>query len=85
MRVNDDYYSSSYLLSLNDVILSYQLLKFCLQSYKQDYNVEDDFLLSPILAPDKLLSLLPPVRIMVGSSDPLRDDSMRLLQRLRYK
>jgi hormone-sensitive lipase len=69
---------------LNDVILSYQLLKFCLQSYKQDYRIEDDFLLSPIMAPDKLLNLLPPVRIFVGSSDPLRDDSFRLLQRLRY-
>jgi acetyl esterase/lipase len=43
-----------------------------------------DPFVSPIQMEDYILKHMPPVRIFVGSSDPLRDDSIRLLDKLRY-
>ena len=71
----------SYLNSLSDPILEYNLLKFCLVSYTGECDEFNQFL-SPLFMHDKVMKLLPPVRIICGSSDPLRDDSILLLQKL---
>jgi hormone-sensitive lipase len=41
-----------------------------------------DPFVSPVLMDDYILKHMPPTRILVGSSDPLRDDSIRLLDKL---
>lgn len=82
LRVTEKFFSPSLLLCLKDIILPYHLLKYCLNSYRQDYEKEDDPFINPIFADDILLKFLPPIRIISGSSDPLRDDSVRFLKRL---
>jgi hormone-sensitive lipase len=82
MRLTDEFYTPSYLLCLKDVILPYHLLKYCLEAYRNKYEGDDDPFLNPIIAHDNILKHLPPVRIITGSADPLRDDAIRFLKRL---
>lgn len=82
MRVDDQYFSPSFILCMKDLILPYHLLIFCLQAYKGEFEDGDNMFLSPILAPNHLLKMFPPVRIITGSADPLRDDSYRFLKKL---
>ena len=46
-------------------------------------DMQEDPFISPILVSDNLLSKLPPVRMTVAATDPLHDDCMRLVGRLR--
>lgn len=58
----------------------------CLQSYAPDDKNNDpvnDPFLSPCYASDELLEYFPPCRIMVGNQDPLMDDGLKFLYRLR--
>jgi hormone-sensitive lipase len=48
-RADLEYYSPSYLLTLQDKVLPYHLLKFCMNSYIGDYIGNEDPFLSPIL------------------------------------
>lgn len=41
---------------------------------------ERDYLVSPMRAPDDILEKFPPIRIMVGTNDPLRDMAYLFLQ-----
>lgn len=82
MRIDDQFFTPSFLLSLKDIILPYHLLNFCLTAYKGDYKESDNLFLSPVLAPQSILKMFPPVRIIVGSTDPLRDDALRFLKNL---
>lgn len=82
--MDDQFFSPSFMLCLKDLILPYHLLRYILDSYRGDMkeNEFDNMFLSPILAPNSLLKLLPPVRIIIGSADPLRDDNFRFLHKL---
>jgi len=79
----------SYLNAINDLILEYHLLKFCIESYsgkltnngKIITDTRNQFL-SPIFMDNNVLKLLPPVRIFGGSCDPLRDDTFYLMEKL---
>ena len=79
----------SYLNSINDFILEYHLLKFCIESYcgkltdngKIITDTRNQFL-SPLFMDNNILKLLPPIRIFGGSCDPLRDDSFYLMEKL---
>jgi hormone-sensitive lipase len=82
MRVTDRSLTSSTLNVIYDKILPFHLIKYCLDSYRGDYEVEEDPFISPIFADESLLELLPPVRILVGSMDPLRDDSFQFLKKM---
>ena len=74
----------SYLGGLKDPMLSAGLMELCTQSYlTEDSDPSTDPYLSPIVALDSLLQQLPPVRLITGSKDPLRDDSWRLFDRLK--
>ena len=48
----------------------------------KEHDPESDFLISPLLAPDSILSRFPCTRIMGGTKDPLRDMSFGFLQKL---
>lgn len=74
--------SLSYLNSLNDPILNYPLLKYCLDSYRQGKVEETNPFLSPLYMKDLVMQNLPPVYIIGGSSDPLRDDYVEFYSRL---
>ena len=79
----------SYLNAVNDLILEYHLLKFCIDSYsgkltdngKVITDTRNKFL-SPLFMDNNILKLLPPVRIFGGSCDPLRDDTFYLMEKL---
>ena len=43
---------------------------------------DHSYLLSPVLAPDAILSRFPPTRMMLGGIDPVRDEGLIFAQKL---
>ena len=78
-------FTPSFLYALDDLILHHTFLKLCLKSYVADPSLRPDIdpFLSPIVLSPGLLSKFPPVRIIVGSKDPLHDDCWRLTESLQ--
>ena len=66
--------SLSYLNSLYDPLLDYNLLSFCLKSYLGENNDEYNPFLSPLYMDNKIIKYLPKLKIYGGTGDPLRDD-----------
>jgi len=54
----DSHFNPSYLLTLQDKIIPYHFLRFCLDSYLGDYKKEDDPFLQPILMDEKVIILI---------------------------
>ena len=76
-------FSPSLSLCLEDPLVPYSFLKLCSESYtRPGDNPKADPYLSPILIPPSDLSQFPPVRIMVGTLDPLLDHSLKLADKL---
>ena len=68
--------------SLSDPILNLNFLNLCFESYiREGSDPETDYMLSPICVTDEILSKFPPVRMMVGTNDPLRDMAYLFLQK----
>lgn len=81
--VSKNSFNPSLLLALDDPILPYPFLKMCIDSYVGHApDLSTNEYLSPLLASDATLSKFPPTRIMMGSNDPLRDDSFKFTLRL---
>ena len=77
---------SSMLSYFNDRILSPEMMRAMIILYIGPHNRPDfsqDYLLSPILAPDSLLALFPKTYILTGERDPLVDDTVIFAGRLR--
>lgn len=63
--------------------MHHTVLKLCLESYiPKEYDANIDPLISPSLASDEILSRFPPTRIVLGTNDPLHDESFRLANKL---
>ena len=77
-----DVLSLSYFNSITDQVLEFNLLKFCVEAYKGEYNDTKNPFMSPLYMEDNFLRYLPPVRIFGGTSDPLRDDSIYFMEKL---
>ena len=81
--LNFQRYTDSYLVSLEDRLLSFTFLLICYHSY---LNSEDDptrdFMLSPIKTPDAIIKQYPKVNILFGTEDPLHDDIIRYTLKL---
>ena len=76
-------YSPSFEVALEDFIVHHTLLKICISSYlPSSSDFTSDYYAHPLLTPDANLSRFPPIRIMVGNSDPLEDDCWRFGERL---
>ena len=75
-------FSPSLLLSIDDRMLPASFLALCIDSYDPDGYGDEEFLLSPALTPDHVLSHFPPTRIHLAGNDPLRDESYRLMLRM---
>ena len=74
-----DNVTNSLISSLKDLVFDPVFLKYARDAYVGEYkNMEDPFL-NPIKANEKILKFLPRTRLFFGSTDPLRDDSMRML------
>jgi len=84
LYVDEDSFSPSYFISIDDPILPTSLLRLVAKAYVPEgfKNKEDPFI-SPMLASDELLEKVPPIRIVAGDMDPLHDDTWRLLSKLR--
>lgn len=68
--------------SLKDPILNISLLKMCFDSYvPEGSDPDNDYLISPLKTPELILARFPPIRIMVGTMDPIRDMSYLFLQK----
>lgn len=82
-----DNLSLSYLNAITDSILEFNLLTYCIESYQAFNNKGEAFetknpFVSPLFMEENIIRLLPPVRIIGGSADPLRDDGIYFIQRL---
>lgn len=77
-------YSPSAERALEDFIIHHTFLKLCIQSYVPDSSVDpnQDYFVSPLLTPLHNLRLFPPVRVLMGTLDPLEDDCWRFGERL---
>ncbi|CAD8072658.1 unnamed protein product [Paramecium sonneborni] len=76
-------FTPSFLVSLDDSLLHHTVLKLCLNSYVQkEFNQTIDPMISPSIVSDEILKCFPKIRIVVGTYDPLHDESFRLLLRL---
>ncbi|CAD8149587.1 unnamed protein product [Paramecium octaurelia] len=76
-------FTPSFLVSLDDSLLHHTVLKLCLNSYvMKEFNSTIDPMLSPSAASEEILKLFPKTRIVVGTYDPLHDESLRLLLKL---
>jgi len=77
---------SSMISYFNDRILTPEMMRAMIILYIGPHNRPDfsqDYLLSPILAPDSLLSLFPKTYFLTGERDPLVDDTVIFAGRLR--
>jgi len=84
LRLEPKAYSPSLMLALEDQLVPYSLLRLCLQAYVPNgADPAKDPLLSPVLLSNDLLEKLPPIRMMVGDTDPLHDECWRFTDKLR--
>ncbi|KAG6360231.1 hypothetical protein INS49_011287 [Diaporthe citri] len=77
---------SSMLSYFNDRVLAPEMMRAMIILYIGPHNRPDfsqDYLLSPILAPDMLLARFPKTYFLTGERDPLVDDTVILAGRLR--
>ena len=77
-----DNMSLSLPLCYDDMHLNYRNLKYISESYRGMYKNNLDPFLNPQTADENLLNSLPPAIFFIGTQDPLRDDSIRLLFKL---
>jgi hormone-sensitive lipase len=83
LKLDEKCYTPSFLNAMDDPILAYSYLGMILGQYLDDpTRGARDPIASPFLMSDEHLRLLPPIRILVGSSDPLHDDSIRFVEKL---
>ena len=75
----EDNVTNSLILSIKDLVFDPVFLKYVRDSYVGSYKNMNDPFLNPIKANEKILKYLPRTRIFFGSTDPLRDDSIRIL------
>lgn len=77
---------SSMISYFNDRILSPEMMRAMIILYIGPHNRPDfsqDYLLSPILAPDSVLSQFPKTYFLTGERDPLVDDTVIFAGRIR--
>lgn len=81
--VDERRFFPSVLMSVDEELLSSAFLQFALTCFtRKGGKTDSNPLLSPIYAPDALLKLLPPVKLMPCEVDPLRDQSFLFAHRL---
>lgn len=84
LNLSKESFSESLMLSLEDPLLSHSLMKICQETYLKTTDLDPKMspFLSPLYANDSLIRRLPPVRLFVGTIDPLYDDTVKFAERL---
>ena len=76
-------FTPSLLHSFNDKLLYFSVGRSCVDSYTPvGIDTEKDWILSPALAPDSILSRYPQTTFFTGELDSLRDDIVKLGYRI---
>jgi len=76
-------FSPSMLFSMQDELLYFTIAKACFSAYvPKDADFQNDWLLSPYLASDKILQRYPKSHIYCGDKDTLHDDCLRMVLKL---
>ncbi|KAK4525391.1 hypothetical protein GAYE_SCF12G3299 [Galdieria yellowstonensis] len=78
-------WSPSRLLSLFDPLLPASVLETCMKAYlpSENVNAHEDIFISPGMAGETFLKQLPSLLVVAGSLDPLFDDSVVFVHRVR--
>lgn len=83
VNLSSDLYTPSFLTLFFDPIVPYTFLKSCVDQYVSDeLEPKRDPFLSPILYPNEMMKMLPPIRMTVGEEDSLHDDTIRFTEKL---
>lgn len=76
-------FSPSMLHSFDDQLLYFTIAKSCFTAYvPEKVDFENDWLLSPGLAPAEILAKYPPTMMSSGEFDSLRDDCVRMIYKI---
>jgi hormone-sensitive lipase len=82
LNLRMDIYSPSLTEAVTDEIVPFSFLALCLLAYNQDQErPKKDPILSPSLLSDEMLEKFPPVRIGIGTNDPVHDECWRFMER----
>lgn len=79
-----DRYTPSNEFMLEDFIVHHTTARLVIQHYLASaaIDLKTDYYASPLLSPEDNLRRFPPIRMMIGNIDPLRDDCYRFNERL---
>lgn len=83
VNLNKSQFTPSLIYTLDDLLIPHTFLKLCLESYIQHPVLDParNPFLSPLVATEDIVRLLPPLRMLVGSKDPLHDDVLRMAEK----
>jgi acetyl esterase/lipase len=76
--------SPSRVMFFHDVFVPIHFMFLCLESYAPNDSAQTNFLLSPVFAPDWVLSKFPEYIYLISAAyDPLLDDAVNFSRRLK--
>jgi hormone-sensitive lipase len=83
--LDDKLIKKSLFRCFDDDVVPYSFLKICKDLYLQDetFKPSEDFMISPLMACQDLLKLLPSTRVLFGNDDPLRDYVLSFIEKLK--
>lgn len=79
-------FTPCFLYTIDDAMLSTEFLGYCIRTFippGHGFDSEKDYLISPRYAPLSILRHYPPVRLALGTKDPLHNDSIRLAVKIK--
>ena len=87
LHLNRTYFVPTILNSLDEPILNMAFLDFCIREYDSNSKSNEDFLLSPLIAPDRMFIeddkiVFPSTRMLITGNDPLRDQCFKYIIKL---
>ena len=82
LNVQDKYFSTGILLSLEDKDIDYTLIPIMRLNYVEKPFSAEDYLISPLFTPREILEQFPKTEIMLGLNDPLANDTLRFADKL---
>ena len=80
-----DHHASSFLYTLNDYIMSFNMFSLCLNCYlEKDDDPKTDFMLSTNKTPLDVLAKFPRIDMNMAEFDPVSDDNLRFVHRFMW-